>query len=138
MLPLVGRDLNLTDDPDQRAICGLSSGGICAFTVAWERPDLFRKVVSHVGSFVNIRGGHVYPYLVRQSERKPLRIFLQSGENDVNNEIGHWYLANQQMAAALAFREYDFQFVGGDGAHDGVHGGTILPDTLRWLWRAAE
>src|SRR5438128_4821116 len=65
ILPAVGKDYKLTDDPAGRAICGISSGGICAWTVAWERPDAFRKVLSHVGSFTNIRGGHVYPGLIR-------------------------------------------------------------------------
>lgn len=127
--------LRLTDDPDRRAIGGISSGGICAFTVAWERPDLFRKVLSHVGSFTNIRGGHVYPALVRKSEPRPLRVFLQAGANDLDNAHGNWPLANQQMAAALKFAGYDHRFVFGDGGHNGRHGGAILPDSLRWLWR---
>ncbi|MBM3835662.1 MAG: gluconolactonase [Verrucomicrobia bacterium] len=128
--------LNLTSDPNLRAICGMSSGGICAFTAAWERPDYFRKVLSHIGSFVNIRGGHVYPALIRKTERKPLRILLQDGSNDLNNLHGDWPLANQEMASALRFAGYDYQFVFGDGAHNGKHGGAILPESLRWLWRA--
>ncbi|GIX03301.1 MAG: esterase [Planctomycetaceae bacterium] len=127
--------LRLTSYPEWRGIGGISSGGICAFTVAWERPDAFRKVISHVGSFVNIRGGHVYPALIRKTERKPLRIFLQDGENDLDNLHGNWPLANRQMAAALAFQKYDYQFVMGDGGHNGKHGGAILPATLKWLWR---
>lgn len=113
----------------------MSSGGICAFTVAWERPDLFRKVLSHIGSFTNIKGGHVYPALIRKSEKRPLRVFLQDGSNDLDNEHGNWPLANQQMAAALKFSEYDYQFVFGEGAHNGNHGGAIFPESLRWLWR---
>lgn len=135
ILPEVGRRYTLTDDPDQRAIAGASSGGICAFTVAWERPDAFRKVLSHIGSFTNIRGGHVYPALIRATDPKPLRVFLQDGANDLDNRFGNWPLANQQMAAALKFAGYDFRFVYGDGAHTHRHGGAILPDTLRWLWR---
>jgi enterochelin esterase family protein len=135
ILPEVGARWKLTDDPEQRAICGLSSGGICAFTVAWERPDAFRKVLSHIGSFTDIRGGHVYPTLIRKHALRPLRVFLQDGEADMDNEFGSWWLANLQMAAALKFRGYDYQFVGGSGAHDGKHGGAILPDSLRWLWR---
>jgi enterochelin esterase-like enzyme len=135
ILPEVGKSYNLTDDPQQRAICGISSGGICAWTVAWERPDAFRKVMSHVGSFTNIRGGHVYPALIRKSETKPIRVFLQGGSGDLDNEHGNWPLANQQMAAALKFAGYDYQFVFGEGGHSGVHGGAILPDALRWLWR---
>ncbi len=128
--------LSLSNDPNLRAICGMSSGGICAWTVAWERPDQFRKVLSHIGSFTNIRGGHVYPALIRKTERKPIRVFLQDGANDLNNLHGNWPLANQEMASALAFAGYDFKFVFGDGAHNGKHGGAILPDSLRWLWRS--
>jgi enterochelin esterase family protein len=135
ILPAVGKSYQLTTDPRQRGICGISSGGICAFTVAWERPDAFRKVVSHVGSFTNIRGGHVYPALIRKTERKPIRVFLQDGSHDLDNLHGSWPLANQEMAAALKFAGYDYQFVYGDGGHNGKHGGAILPDTLRWLWR---
>lgn len=135
ILPEVGARWRLTDDPAQRAICGLSSGGICAFTVAWERPDAFRKVMSHIGSFTDMRGGHVYPTLIRKHAPHPLRVFLQDGEADLDNEFGNWWLANLQMAAALQYRGYDYKFVGGSGGHDGKHGGAILPDSLRWLWR---
>ncbi|MBI2927276.1 MAG: SMP-30/gluconolactonase/LRE family protein [Verrucomicrobia bacterium] len=127
--------LNFSSDPNLHAICGMSSGGICAWTVAWERPDQFRKVLSHIGSFTNIRGGHVYPALIRKTERKPIRVFLQDGANDLNNLHGNWPLANQEMASALAFAGYDFRFEFGDGAHNGKHGGAILPDSLGWLWR---
>jgi enterochelin esterase family protein len=135
ILPEVGQKLTLRQDAAGRAICGISSGGICAFTVAWERPDLFRKVLSHVGSFTDIRGGHVYPALIRKTERKPIRVFLQDGSHDLDNRFGNWPLANQQMAAALKFAGYDYRFEFGDGGHNGKHGGAILPDSLRWLWR---
>ena len=136
VLPEVGKTVKLTDDPNRRAIAGASSGGICAFTVAWERPDAFRKVLSHIGSFTNIRGGHHYPSLIRKTKpTKPIRVFLQDGSNDLDNQHGNWFLANQQMAAALKFAGYDYKFVTGDGGHNGKHGGAILPDSLRWLWR---
>jgi enterochelin esterase-like enzyme len=135
ILPEVGKTYRLTDDPQGRAICGSSSGGICAFSVAWHRPDAFRKVLSFIGSFTNIQGGHVYPSLIRKSERKPLRVFLQDGSNDLDNMFGNWPLANQQMAAALKYKGYDYKFEFGDGAHNGKHGGSIMPDALRWLWR---
>ncbi|WP_145380693.1 alpha/beta hydrolase-fold protein [Symmachiella dynata] len=135
ILPAVGKDYNLTDDPNGRAICGISSGGICAWTVAWERPDAFRKVLSHVGSFTNIRGGHDYQAQIRKTDPKPIRIFLQDGEGDLDNIHGNWPLANQQMAKSLAFKEYDYKFVYGTGGHNGKHGGAILPESLRWLWR---
>lgn len=138
ILPAVGGDYNLTDDPQRRAICGISSGGICAWTVAWERPDLFRKVLSHVGSFTNIRGGHVYPALIRKTEPKPIRVFLQEGTHDLDNLHGHWPLSNREMAAALKFKGYDHRFVMGDGGHNRRHGGALLPESLRWLWRGVE
>ncbi len=138
ILPEVGKNYNLTKDPEQRAICGISSGGICAWTVAWERPDEFRKVLSHVGSFTNIRGGHVYHALIRKTEPKPIRVFLQDGSGDLDNQHGNWPLANQQMAKSLAFAKYDHKFVYGEGGHNGIHGGAILPDSLRWLWRPAD
>jgi enterochelin esterase-like enzyme len=138
ILPAVGKNYQLTDDPERRAICGISSGGICAFSVAWQRPDAFRKVLSHVGSFTNIRGGHVYPSLIRSTPAKPIHVFLQDGSNDLDNPFGNWWLANQEMAAALKFKQYDFMFVGGNGQHSGKHGGAILPDSLHWLWRDWE
>jgi enterochelin esterase-like enzyme len=140
MLPEVEKQsgLKLSTDPDRRAIGGISSGGICAWTVAWERPDQFRKVLSHVGSFTNIRGGHHYHALIRKTEKKPIRVFLQDGKNDLDNQHGNWWLANLEMEAALKFKGYDYQFVGGEGGHNGKHGGAILPDSLRWLWRTGD
>jgi enterochelin esterase-like enzyme len=135
MLPEIQKSYSITKNPELRAIGGNSSGGICAFSVAWHRPDSFRKVLSHIGSFVNIRGGHNYPTMIRKGEKKPLRVLLQDGEGDLDNEHGNWPLANKQMAAALKFREYDYKFVLGSGKHDGKHGGAIIPDSLRWLWR---
>ena len=135
LLPEVGKHYNLTTDPERRAVAGISSGGICAWTVAWERPDAFRKVLSHVGSFTNIRGGHVYPALIRKTEKKPIRVFLQDGANDLDNLHGNWPLSNQEMASSLKFMGYDYKFEFGDGGHNGKHGGSLLPDSLRWLWR---
>ena len=135
LIPAVGQQYNLTKDPAGRAIGGMSSGGICAFTVAWERPDQFGKVLSQIGSFTNIRGGHHYPALIRKTEKKPIRVFLQDGANDLDNLHGNWPLANQEMAAALKFMGYDYRFEFGDGGHNGKHGGAILPESLRWLWR---
>ena len=125
----------IASDPADRAVCGISSGGICAFTVAWERPDAFGKAVSHCGSFTNIRGGHNYPSLIRKTKTKPIRVFLQTGANDLDVVYGSWPIANRDVAAALAYREYDYQLVFGEGGHTLKHGGAIFPDTLRWLWR---
>jgi enterochelin esterase family protein len=127
--------VQLTSDPEGRAISGLSSGGICSFTVAWQRPDAFRKVVSFIGSYTNIRGGNAYPDMIKNSEKKPIRVFLQDGSNDLQNQFGKWFEANQAMAAALKEKGYDYQFVAGDGGHTPKHGGSILPDALRWVWR---
>lgn len=135
ILPEVSKNYNLTTNGAERAICGSSSGGICSFTVAWERPNEFSKVLSTIGSFTDIRGGHVYPFWIRKAPPKPIRVFLQDGSNDLDNLYGNWPLANQTMAAALKFAKYDYQFVFGDGAHSAKHGGAIFPDAVKWLWR---
>jgi enterochelin esterase family protein len=135
ILPQVGREVRLREDAASRAISGISSGGICAFTVAWERPTEFSKVLSWVGSFADIRGGHNYAPLVRKTPRKPIRVFLQDGKNDLNVPAGDWWLANLEMASALAFSGYDFTTAWGNGFHSPRHGRAILPDSLRWLWR---
>jgi enterochelin esterase family protein len=135
IIPEVQKNYRITNNQEGWAIGGLSSGGICAFTVAWQRPDKFSKVVSHVGSFTNIRGGHLYSDLVRQSALKPIRVFLQDGSNDLNLRPGNWWLANQQLADSLDFAGYDYMTAWGDGGHNFEHGGAIFPDTMRWLWR---
>lgn len=158
MLPEVAEDYNLTDDPDERAIGGSSSGAIAAFTVAWERPDYFRKVYSGIGSYVSIGfkpdaspvqlGGDAYPALIRREPIRPLRIFIQDGTNDLDNEWGNWFLANQQMVSALGYANhhadqsgsdgprYEVTHVWTDGEHNDDHPGALLPEGLRWLWQA--
>ncbi len=135
LLPEVLQDLNVSADPRDRAICGISSGAQCAFAAAWHRPDVFSKVISHIGSFVDIRGGHEWPQRIRKEPPRPLRVWLQDGDADLDIVYGHWFHANQQVAAALAYAGYDHQFVVGSGGHSIRHGGALLPDTLRWLWR---
>jgi enterochelin esterase-like enzyme len=145
ILPEVEKTVKLRHDAAGRAIQGASSGGICAFTVAWERPNEFSKVVSWIGSFANIasgktgrEGGHNYEAMVRKTPKKPIRVFLQDGSSDLDNANGNWPLANQTLAKSLAFKNYDYKFVYGQGFHSGKHGRAILPDTLRWVWRGWE
>jgi enterochelin esterase-like enzyme len=138
LLPVVERDVALTADPERRGIFGISSGGAAAFTVAWERPDSFRRVLSGIGSFVNIGGAHEYPSLIRRGDAKPIRVYLQGGSNDLDTVFGSWPIANQDMAAALAYRDYDFHFEYGDGGHGHHHVAALLPEALRWLWRDAK
>lgn len=135
LMPEALAGLDIATDPVQRAICGMSSGGICAFNAAWERPDAFGRVLSHCGSFTNIRGGHVYPSRVRATAPKPLRVLLQSGAADFDKEAGSWAVANFDMAAALALKGYDYRFEFGLGGHDLRHGAAIFATSLRWLWR---
>ena len=127
--------LNLSTNGNDRAIAGASSGAICAFTAAWERPDAFRRVFSSIGTYVGLRGGNDYPTLIRKTEPKPLRIFLQDGSDDLNIYGGDWWMANQEMERALTFAGYDVNHVWGDGGHNGKHATAIFPDALRWLWR---
>ena len=142
MLPETEKIAKLRHDAASRAIGGASSGGICAFTVAWERPGEFSKVLSWIGSFTNLasgktlrEGGHNYPALIRRTPPKPIRVFLQDGANDLDNVAGSWPLANLSMAKSLAFARYDYRFEFGQGFHNNRHGRALLPDTLRWLWR---
>ena len=146
LLPALAQSYHLSPDPNDRAIGGASSGAIAAFTVAWHRPTHFRKILSTIGSFTNIRGGHVYPALIRRSEKKPLRIFLQDGLNDNRGLRGSgaeatyapdrdWHAQNRRMVAALTEKGYDVNFTWGIGTHSNKQGGAILPDMLRWLWR---
>ncbi len=158
MLPEVGKKYNLTDDPEKRAIGGTSSGAICSFTVAWQRPDMFRRVISLIGSYTSIGyspaaegksmtpGGDLYPTLIRKNPIKPFRIYLQDGEKDLSNEHGNWYLANLQMLSAFEYANakadkdgtlgarYEVKHNWGDGAHSDQHGGALLPEILKWIW----
>lgn len=142
ILPEVEKTVNLRQDAAGRGIAGQSSGAIAAFTAAWERPDEFSKVLSGIGSYVNlqrgptgIEGGHNYQVLVRQTPPKPIRVFLQDGENDQDLVWGNWFLANTALAQSLGWAGYDYTFVTGKGYHNNAHMRAILPDALRWLWR---
>jgi enterochelin esterase family protein len=137
LIPEVGKDYNLVDDAAGRAVCGMSDGGVGTFTVVWHRPDAFSKAITHIASYVRIPGGAEYPFLIRQTREnpKPIRVFIQASENDLNIYEGNWTLGNIQMESALMFARYDYRFKMGAGGHDLAFGGTIFPDILRWLWR---
>lgn len=130
-----GRQIYLSHDGNDRCIAGESSGGICAFTVAWERPNDFRRVFSAIGTFVDLRGGFSYPSLIRKFESKPIRIFMQDGSADHNKYGGDWWMANQTMQRALVFAGYDVTNIWGTGGHSGKQATAIFPDVMRWLWR---
>jgi sugar lactone lactonase YvrE/enterochelin esterase-like enzyme len=135
ILPEVGKTYKLTNDATGRAICGTSSGGICAFAAAWERPEAFSRVVSFIGSFTDLRGGNDYPGLVRKTEPKALRVFMQDGKNDLDIYSGSWWIENQNLDAALTFAGYEHVFVTGEGGHDAKQPGAVLPDALRYVWK---
>jgi enterochelin esterase-like enzyme len=142
LLPELRKTYTISDNPDDRAIAGASSGAICAFTVAWQRPDQFRKVISTIGSFTNIMGGHEYPNIIKSSDPKPIRIYLQDGLND-NRGIRNgkydpnwdWHAQNIKMVQALTEKKYDVNYCWGVGTHNNKQGGAIMPEMLRWLWR---
>ncbi|MBO0859984.1 MAG: SMP-30/gluconolactonase/LRE family protein [Chloracidobacterium sp.] len=130
-----GRPIRLSKNGNDRAIGGSSSGAICAFTAAWERPDSFSRVFSAIGTYVGLRGGQNYSTLIRKYEPKPIRVFLQDGANDQNIYGGDWWMANQMMERSLVFAGYEVQHVWGEGSHNGQHGSAIFPDAMRWLWK---
>ena len=143
LLPVLYKDYNISKAPEQHGIGGASSGAIAAFTVAWERPNDFRKVLSIVGSFTNIRGGHAYSDIVRSSEKKPLRVFLQDGRNDnralnangTYDQARDWFYQNVRLMEALTAKGYDLNYAWGMNSHGQTMGGAILPEMMRWLWR---
>jgi gluconolactonase len=130
-----GKPIRLSKDGNDRAIGGSSSGAIAAFTAAWERPDAFRRVFSSIGTYVGLRGGNVYPTLIRKYEPKPLRVFLEDGSGDQNIYGGDWWMANQEMERALIFAGYEVNHSWGTGGHNGQHATQIFPDAMRWLWK---
>lgn len=136
IIPEITARYTISQDPDLWGICGGSSGGNCAFTAAWLRPDKFRRVIGFLSSFVQMPGGNPYPELIPSASPKPLRIFLQAGHRDLNwnQPERNWFANNLRVAAALAEAGYDFRLVQGDGGHSPNHGGVLLPDALRWLY----
>jgi enterochelin esterase family protein len=146
LLPALYKDYNIAQDPERRGIGGSSSGAIAAFTVAWQRPNAFRKVLSNVGSFVDLRGGNAYPDIIAKSDKKPIRIFLCDGRNDIRgqrpgeeyNQARDWFYQNVRMMQALTAKGYDLNYAWGMNKHGQKMGGAILPDMMRWLWRDHE
>lgn len=133
-----GLPIRLSRNPDDCAAGGASTGGIGAFTLAWERPDAFRRVFTAIGTFVGMRGGDRYPVLVRKAESKPIRVFMQDGANDQwkgGPEMGDWWMGNQSMLRALEFAGYEVRHVWGEGTHNVSHADAIFPDAMRWLWK---
>ncbi|HEV8069668.1 MAG TPA: SMP-30/gluconolactonase/LRE family protein [Planctomycetaceae bacterium] len=130
-----GRPIRLSHDGNDRCIGGISSGAICAFTAAWERPDAFSRVFSSVGTFVGLRGGNNYPTWIRKYEPKPIRIFLEDGTNDQNIAGGDWWMANQEMERALRFAGYEVNHAWGEGGHNDRHAREVFPEAMRWLWK---
>ena len=135
LLPEVGKSYNLSAEAGDRALAGASSGAIAAFNAAWERPDEFRRVLSTIGTYVGLRGANRFPVLIRKTEPKPLRVFLQDGSNDLDIYAGDWFVANQDMLSALQYAGYEVNHAWGEGGHNGKHAAAIMPDALRWLWR---
>ncbi len=135
MIPIVGEKYKISSNPDDRGLCGGSSGAIASFTAAWERPDHFRRVYSMIGTYVGLRGGNDYPTLIRKTEPKPLRIFLQDGKNDLNIYGGDWWMANQTMQRALEFAGYEHTHRWDDGGHSRKEGNKIMEQALAWLWK---
>jgi enterochelin esterase-like enzyme len=143
LMPVLYKEYNISRDPEQHGIGGSSSGAIAAFTVAWERPNEFRKVLSNVGSFVDLQGGYVYPERVLASEKKPIRVFLCDGRNDhrglgpnrAYDEKRDWFFQNVRLMKALTQKGYDVNYTWGMNLHGQNFGGAIMPDMMRWLWR---
>ncbi|RYG49095.1 enterochelin esterase [bacterium] len=142
LLPIVEKSFKLKQDPADRAIMGNSSGGICAFTACWLRPEKFGVCISWIGSFVDLArlhgdetGGDDYPSLIRKTKPKPIRVFLADGTRDLENDFGNWPLANRQMIQALRSTGYDATFLEGPGFHSGDHLQANLPAALRWAFR---
>ena len=143
LIPEVSRTYNLSHDPNDRGLAGVSTGAVGAFAAAWNRPDQFHRVLSFIGTFVAMKGADGLASLIRRTEPKPIRIFLQEGKNDhvVPGQpygtfyAGSWPINNQVMYEAFEFAGYDAKLVMGDEGHNMKQGGAIFPDALRWLWR---
>jgi enterochelin esterase-like enzyme len=142
ILAEVAQKWNIRKDGYSRAIVGDSSGGICSFNVAWFEADQFSRVLSRIGSFTSIQwhpgeidGGNVYPFKIRKEAKRNIRVWLQDGSNDLENDHGSWPLQNIQMANSLKMNGYDFHLSFGTGTHNRNGGHAELPEEMIWLWR---
>ncbi len=159
LLPTVARRWRFSADPRRRAVGGTSSGAIASWTLAWRHPEAFGNVISCIGSYTSIGltfgpdgtpqtyGGDLYPGLIRKRPIRPLRVFLQDGRDDLDNEHGNWFLANQQMLKSLEWANahadaekrpgprYDVRHAWTTGGHSDAEGGALMPEILRWIWR---
>ena len=145
--------VKLTNDPDGRATTGCSSGGSCAFIMAWYHPDLYHRVLTYSGTYVNQQWPHssqtphgaweLHEHLVPGNSPKPLRIWMEVGDKDLLNpnvmrdNMHDWVLANENMAKALAAKGYHYQFVFARNAThcDGGVKQQTLPEALEYLWQ---
>ncbi len=142
LMPELNKSYKISKDPKRRGIGGASSGAIAAMTVAWVRPDQFHKVLSIVGSFTNIRGGHQFVEEIKKRPRKDIRVFFQDGRNDNRgmrdgkyDETWDWYKQNVRMVEEMTAKKYDINYSFGIGNHGSAQGGMMMPEMMRWLWR---
>ena len=137
LIPRIERlGVQISHEAKDRMVMGASTGAIGSWTLAWRRPDQFSRVYSEIGTFVSMRGGHEYPALIRKTEPKPIRVFLEDGTEDAWNPLfGSWYEANLLLLSALEFAGYDVHHSWSVHGHDARPGQALLPEVLRWLWR---
>jgi enterochelin esterase family protein len=155
VLPLVEKQcqVKLTKDPDGRATTGCSSGAACALIMAWYHPELYHRVLSYSGTFVNQQWPHssetphgaweFHERLVPDSPAKPLRIWMEVGDRDLLNpnpmrdNMHDWVVANERMADALAKKGYHYQFVFARNSRhcDGAVKQQTLPEALEYVWQ---
>lgn len=145
ILAEVDSHYNIRKDAYSRGITGSSSGGICAFNAAWFHNEMFSRVISRIGSFTSIQwhpgeidGGNVYPFKIRREAKRNIRVWLQDGANDLENNHGSWPLQNLQMANSLKRMGYDFHLTFGNGTHNGAHWNAQEPEAMAWTWRGYD
>ena len=147
ILPEVAKTHNLRQDGYSRAIAGDSSGATAALNAAWWRTNEFSRVLLRIGSFTSIQwqrhgdgltskdGGEIFPFLIRKSPKKNLRIWMQDGVGDLENEHGSWPAANLALVNSLKLKGYDFRMSWGNGSHSRGGGNVEMAEEMTWLWR---